>query len=418
MRRGFTIPSTGGNHLSNKRPAAGRCSGQDGFTLVELLVVIAVIAILVGLLLPAVHTLREAANRAGCSNNLRTIANAEMKYFATHRTYASSFDSLGLSDQFPNNQNGGYEFAINGNETRFLATGTPAAPGVTASVDCQIDQGNRVVCGPNPKSDMGRRRMFAAVNSEAAHSIAMLLAQMPDALKQVVPALQGNHAVSDVFHRLDLNGDGFVSPAEIVSAQGADTTGALGELLPAVQRDLQLGLAGENLSKLPGVSLAMLTSAAPNSNSSVNLNGDLGIVRSTTPLTNGNVVSAIELAGFCDGSVRPVEGGSNQLNGRSTGFFSPLASADPKNQSWSGPITFTAPNGNILDGVLIGLLLPAVRIGGAGGLSGLVIITDGTSNTLQGAFGPAMIGGLTSTDPNFQSSSFRLKSFAVSSGGD
>ncbi len=234
---------------------------------------------------------------------------------------------------------------------------------------------------------MGRRQMFAAINSEAAHSIALLLAQMPDALGQLVPALQGNHAVSDAFHRLDLNGDGIVGPDEIFNAKPGDSTGALGELLPAVQRDLQLGLAGENVSKLPGVSLAMLTSAAPNNNSSVNLNGNLGIVRSTTPLTNGNVVSAIELAGFCDGSVRPADGGSRQLNGGSTGFFSPLASADPKNQSWSGPITFTDPNRNMLDGVLIGLLLPAVRNSPAG-FGGLVIITDGTSNTFQGASAP------------------------------
>lgn len=60
-------------------------SHRRGFTLIELLVVAAILATLIGLLLPSLFAARQQAQAAVCGSNLRQIALANLLYAAEHR---------------------------------------------------------------------------------------------------------------------------------------------------------------------------------------------------------------------------------------------------------------------------------------------------------------------------------------------
>ena len=70
--------------------------GRHAFTLVEVLVVIAIIGVLVALLLPAVEMARESARRTACSNNLKQMALSVRLHIDVHQVFPTGWPGTGL----------------------------------------------------------------------------------------------------------------------------------------------------------------------------------------------------------------------------------------------------------------------------------------------------------------------------------
>lgn len=80
-----------GDGTGNAAEAGRREALHRGFTLVELLVVIAVTGTLVAMLLPAVQAAREAARRGQCGNHFKQIGLGLMSYESVHRVFPPTF---------------------------------------------------------------------------------------------------------------------------------------------------------------------------------------------------------------------------------------------------------------------------------------------------------------------------------------
>ncbi len=148
-----------------------------GFTMVELLAVIAIIGVLIGLLLPAVQKVREAANRAACINNMKAISLAIDTYQISGNKLPATLTVLGDDNLISKELGGGVangfilDFEPNVTENTWDVIATPAAPGVTGSETLTINQTGAITSTPMANAAFPTMDFFvdayAAINTDA-----------------------------------------------------------------------------------------------------------------------------------------------------------------------------------------------------------------------------------------------------------
>jgi type IV pilus assembly protein PilA len=138
---------------------------QKGFSLIELLIVVAIILIIAAIAIPNLLRARIAANQASAASGIRTINTAEIGYFTNYQGYAPALANLGpgagvnavcpaggptaafscLIDAVLSNANAlpgksGYLYTEVGNATNYDAEANPATMNVTGTISyCSVE---------------------------------------------------------------------------------------------------------------------------------------------------------------------------------------------------------------------------------------------------------------------------------------
>ncbi len=213
----------------------------NGFTLIELLVVIAAVSILIGLLLPAVQKVREAAARTAASAKLNLFCASGQHFYEEEGRYPTSLAELGVDATEAVQEADGYTFRIvPGDGLRIEAE--PTHPGVTGSETLVAKLGptgglaiERV---PTPGADAGRDAMWKNIRAGGVRILESTIAESPEAIPAVHSGLEDPNVLGAAYAQLDGDRDGHFGLIDVAASH--DLPAPLAEFMALVGREMRL----------------------------------------------------------------------------------------------------------------------------------------------------------------------------------
>lgn len=243
-----------------------RSHSRAGFTLIELITVMATVPVLIGLLLPAVQKAREGQARLTASNNLKQIGLASHNYYNANRAFPATMELALRTAGLPvNGELDGYKASSYAAQARKWTIALTPAPGVTgtesAIAEGALDGSVSIQWAPTPGSGLGRVRMMNSLASEMFGTIVKIVGLAPtesdrtELYRQTLDAAKSPTARSQAIGNFSFS-DGSVRFASVRSGLHSDRflpgTGIGPALWEGIARAMQLGVYGEKWDQLPG----------------------------------------------------------------------------------------------------------------------------------------------------------------------
>ena len=147
-----------------------RYDGERGFTLVELMIVVAIIAILAGILIPNFQNARAQAQTSACESNIRAIATAAELYYTDNQAYpaSGSANPVTFASNAANGNNTGTKYLNNTpHDPAAPSGGNATAYTFTSQANTDGTPGYEITCpGEHPNATLVK--LSQAANNGAA----------------------------------------------------------------------------------------------------------------------------------------------------------------------------------------------------------------------------------------------------------